>query len=177
MRGVPQRLAVDVARWPEDRALVEGLFRDYVAWAGAGLDPAEAAREAANLPGRYAAPRGCVLIAHAGPDPVGVAAYRRRRTGVCEVTRLYVRPAFRGLRIAEALLGGLIQAAGKAGYRSMALEVGEALPVARELYDRAGFRPARSRAPVRPGVVALRLDLRPPARRGEAVGSSPESMA
>jgi GNAT superfamily N-acetyltransferase len=177
MREVPQRLAVDEARWPEDRALVERLFQDYVAWAGAGLGPAEVAREAATLPGRYAPPHGCVLIAHAGPDPVGVAAYRRRRTGVCEVTRLFVRPAFRGLRIAEELLAGLIHVAGVAGYRTMVLEVGEALPVARELYDKAGFRPARSRAPVRPGVVALRLDLPASGRRGAAIGSSPESMA
>ncbi|NVO13000.1 MAG: GNAT family N-acetyltransferase [Rhodoplanes sp.] len=177
MREVPQRLAVDEARWPEDRALVEGLFRDYVAWAGAGLSPAAVAREAASLPGRYAPPHGCVLIAHAGPDPVGVAAYRRRRAGVCEVTRLFVRPEFRGLRIAEELLGGLIHVAGVAGYRAMVLEVGEGLPVARELYDKAGFRPARGRAPVRPGVVALRLDLRVAVRPAAAIESAPESPA
>ncbi|MDC7784245.1 GNAT family N-acetyltransferase [Rhodoplanes sp. TEM] len=168
MREVPQRLAVGEARWPQDRALVERLFRDYVAWAGGGLGDEDVDREVARLPGRYAPPHGCVLIAHAGPDPVGVAAYRRRRGGVCELKRMFVRPAFRGLRIAEALLAGLIETAAGAGYRSMVLELGGDMAVARELYDKAGFAADRRRAPARPGLVVLRRDLKPARTRVDA---------
>ncbi|MFL9825342.1 GNAT family N-acetyltransferase [Rhodoplanes sp. SY1] len=159
MREVPQRLAVGEARWPEDRALVERLFRDYVAWSGDASSPKALEREASRLPGRYARPHGCVLIAHAGPDPVGVAAYRRRRTGVCELTRLYVRPAFRGLHIAEELVAGLTETAAEAGYRAMVLEVGESMTIARDLYARSGFVPDRRGAPSRPGLVVLRRAL------------------
>ncbi|RAI44072.1 GNAT family N-acetyltransferase [Rhodoplanes roseus] len=172
MREVPQRLAVGEARWPEDRALVERLFRDYVAWAGGDLGNENIEREAARLPGRYARPHGCVLIAHAGPDPVGVAAYRRRRTGVCELRRLFVRPVFRGLHIAEVLLDGLLESAVEAGYRAMAIEVGDRMTIARELYQRAGFAPDRRRAPTRPGLIALRRSLvasTPAARSSEVV--------
>lgn len=102
---------------------------------------------------------GCVLIAHAGPDPVGVAAYRRRRTGVCELTRLFVRPAFRGLHIAEELLAGLTDTAYEAGYRAMVLEVGETMTIARDLYTRSGFAPDRRGAPSRAGLVVLRRAL------------------
>lgn len=158
MREVPQRLAVGAARWPEDRALVERLFLDYLAWAG-GPGDEDVGRELARLPGRYGPPHGGVLIAHAGPDPVGVAAYRRRRSRVCELKRLFVRPAYRGLRIAEALLAGLIEAAAEAGYRSMVVELGGDMAVARELYDKAGFAADRRRAPARPGHVLLRRDL------------------
>lgn len=170
MREVPQRLAVGAARWPEDRALVERLFRDYLAWAGVGPGDEDVGRELARLPGRYGPPYGCVLIAHAGPDPVGVAAYQRRRSRVCELKRMFVRPAFRGLRIAEALLAGLIETAAEAGYRSMVVELGGDMAVARELYDKAGFAPDRRRAPARAGHVLLRRDL----QRVKA-GAGPES--
>jgi hypothetical protein len=52
--------------------------------------------ELAGLPGKYARPGGVVLIA------LGWRRSRRRdrvphvRAGVCEMKRLYVRPAFRG---------------------------------------------------------------------------------
>ncbi|MFD2184384.1 GNAT family N-acetyltransferase [Rhodoplanes azumiensis] len=166
MREVPQRLAIGEARWPEDRALVERLFHDYVAWSGDASSPETMEREASRLPGRYARPHGCVLIAHAGPDPVGVAAYRRRRSGVCELTRLFVRPAFRGLRIAEELVAGLVDAASDAGYHAMVLEVGESMTIARELYALSGFVPDRSGAPSRPGLVVLRRVLGRTGRSG-----------
>ncbi|MBI5110918.1 MAG: GNAT family N-acetyltransferase [Rhodovulum sp.] len=159
MRDPPQRLAVGHARWPQDRALVEGLIRDFAAWAGPRAGTGGPQVPLARLPGRYRMPHGCILVAHAGSDPVGVAAFRRRRVGVCEIDQLFVREAFRGLSIAGVLLDGLIATALAVGYRRMMVEVGDGCRAAREVYRKGGFQVVRSRAP-RPGVVTLGLDLR-----------------
>lgn len=141
MREIPQRLAVGEARWPQDRALVEGLFREYIDGLGVDIAFQNVRRELATLPGRYALPHGCVLIARAGRDPIGVAAYRRYRLKVCEMKRLYVRPPFRGLGVARELVEGLIAEARDSGYRSMVLDTLAPMQAARALYAELGFRP------------------------------------
>lgn len=139
MPKIPQRLAIGEARWPHDRAAVEELFREYVGSLGLDLGFQKVDRELATLPGRYARPAGCVLIAHAGDEPVGVGAYRRFRGKTCEMKRMYVRPAFRGLGIARSLAGALIEEAQAAGYRRMVLDTLDGMKAARALYAALGF--------------------------------------
>ena len=58
------------AEGPEDMARVRGLFTDYVSWLGEWLDFQGFSEEICSLPGKYAPPRGGLLLAHcANPLP------------------------------------------------------------------------------------------------------------
>ena len=58
------------ARWPEDHAIVESLFREYVASLAEDISFQNVDAELSGLPGKYARPGGVVLV-----------AWRRRRGG------------------------------------------------------------------------------------------------
>ena len=54
--------------------------------------------ELADLPGKFAAPRGEVLLAYRDAEVIGCVALRPIDETICEMKRLYVRPAGRGLQ-------------------------------------------------------------------------------
>lgn len=91
----------------------------------------------------YVPPRGVLLVARLGGQAVGCGALRPGPAeGVGEVKRMYVTPAVRGRRIAERLLGELVEAARRLGYRRLVLETGTEQPEALRLYERLGWTPA-----------------------------------
>ena len=129
---------------------VRALVAEYVAWdaselrrlgldAQAAFDFYFAAGEEA-LPGDYALPEGCLLLASWSGEPAGCVAFRRLAEQVCELKRLYVRPAYRGKRIGGQLIAALILAAKEAGYSLMRLETVTFMGDAIDLYSRFGFR-------------------------------------
>jgi putative acetyltransferase len=127
------------ARWPDDRATVEALFREYVASLAEDISFQNVDDELASLPGKYARPGGVVLIARDGDDAAGAVAYRMVEPGVCEMKRLYVRPAFRGREIGRELANELIEDARARGYRTMLLDTLASMGPARALYRDLGF--------------------------------------
>jgi hypothetical protein len=58
------------ARFPEDLDPVVRIFREYVASPTVSLDFQDFETEFAALPGKYAAPEGCVLLAWKDGQPV-----------------------------------------------------------------------------------------------------------
>ncbi len=135
------------ARWPDDRDVVESLFREYVASLAEDISFQNVDDELSTLPGKYVRPGGLVLIAWLGDDAAGAVAYRMVEPGVCEMKRLYVRPAFRGTGIARDLANELIAQARRAGYRVMLLDTLE--------FD-GGRAGTVSRARLRAGGAVLR---------------------
>jgi putative acetyltransferase len=121
-------------------AAIRELFFEYAAGLGHDLGFQDFERELAGLPGRYGPPRGCLLLALADDGAAGCVALRPLEADVCEMKRMYVRPAFRagslGRRLAEAVLGE----ARRLGYRSIRLDTLTEMRAANRLYESFGFR-------------------------------------
>lgn len=102
--------------------------------------------EMAGLPGRYAAPGGCILLAVTPEDgPVGCIALREIAPGplgrTCEMKRLYVKPSHRRFGVGRAMCRELISRARSLGYAAMRLDTDSAMTPAVTLYRSLGFRP------------------------------------
>jgi putative acetyltransferase len=153
-------IRITEARWPQDHAVVEWLFREYVASLAEDISFQNVDDELSRLPGKYARPGGVVLIAWDGSEPAGAIAYRMVEPGVCEMKRLYVRPAFRGRDIGRELANELIEDARARGYRTMLLDTLASMSEARALYRDLGFSAV---APYYdnplPGVMYMALEL------------------
>lgn len=123
------------------------LVREFTAYA-LKLDPdaedshafAGVQEQLAALPGMYAPPEGAFLLAQVDGKPAGCVAFFRHDASVCEVKRLYVRPAYRGLQLGDQLVRALIERAQAQGYRKMVLDTYYKLDAAKALYERLGFR-------------------------------------
>ena len=153
-------LRITQARWPDDHAVVEALFREYVGTLTEDIAFQNVDAELAGLPGKYARPGGAVLIAREDEAVAGGVAYRMFEPGVCEMKRLYVRPSFRGRGLARDLANELIEDARARGYRTMLLDTLASMQAARALYRDLGFAPVEPYYdnPL-PGTMYMALDL------------------
>lgn len=98
-------------------------------------------RELQGLPGDYAPPDGRLLLARYENQAAGCVALHRLEDDICEMKRLYLRPAFRGKGLGRLLVDRVIAEAGSIGYRRMRLDtVPSSMQDAVALYRRKGFR-------------------------------------
>ncbi|MEN3382383.1 MAG: hypothetical protein V7608_2427 [Hyphomicrobiales bacterium] len=157
---MPSSIRISEARWPDDRATVEALFREYMSSLTEDISFQNPEDELAALPGKYARPGGVVLIAWDGGQAAGAIAYRMFEPGVAEMKRLYIRPAYRGRGLGRELANELIDDARNCGYRTIMLDTLESMSAARALYRDLGFAPVEPYYdnPL-PGVMYMALDL------------------
>ena len=117
------------------------LFVQYAKSLGFDLEFQGFSQELAMLPGDYAPPNGCILLAELGGKFVGCVALRPLEDKICEMKRLYVMPAYRGHDIGRTLACSVIMRAREIGYEKMRLDTIESMKEARGLYRSLNFRP------------------------------------
>jgi ribosomal protein S18 acetylase RimI-like enzyme len=123
---------------------VRGLIWEYAQGLGVDLCFQDFEGEVARLPGAYAAPGGGLLVVRVDGQWAGCGAFRPLAQGhdgarACEMKRLYVRDAFRGLHLGRRLAQALMAGAAGAGYEAMLLDTLAPMRAARALYASLGF--------------------------------------
>jgi len=145
----------------EQIAQARKLFLEYASSLGFSLCFQSFDKELAELPGDYAPPEGRLLFAEYNSRPAGCVALHPLEPGICEMKRLYLRPAYRGKGLGRKLAEAVIGEARAIGYKTMRLDTVE--PIMRDavaMYRRLGFREI---APYRPnpieGAIYMELEL------------------
>lgn len=153
-------IEIKPAHFPKDLEHVVAIFREYVASPSVSLGFQDYEPEFASLPGKYAAPDGRLLLAWKSGAVVGCAALRKVDRSICEMKRVYIRPAARGEGLGRLLVESILAEARDAGYSRICLDVLPEFVAAQGIYESLGFRPAPPITfnPV-PGTKFLGLDL------------------
>ncbi len=92
-----------------------------------------------DLSAKYTPPNGELFAIIDDNSVLGMAAYHKHSDIRCEMKRLYVTPAVRGLHLGDALVNAVIKAAEKAGYKEMVLDTLSEMKSAIHLYKKYGF--------------------------------------
>jgi len=119
---------------------VRELIKEYESGLQISLDFQDFDQELASLPGEYAPPEGCLLLASYRREIAGCVALKKLEGSICEMKRLYTRPQFRGLKIGKTLSEVVIERARKIGYTRMRLDTIPSMKRARALYAALGFK-------------------------------------
>jgi ribosomal protein S18 acetylase RimI-like enzyme len=145
MPDSPSSAAVDLtpAHTPSQLSAIRKLFEDYQASLGIDLCFQGFEQELRSLPGDYVEPLGGLLLATVDGEPAGCCAFRplanSDHVNACEMKRLYVRTAFRGMGIGRRLVEAIIEGAQQSGYSTMLLDTLSDMESARALYQEVGF--------------------------------------
>jgi len=151
---------ISIVKTTDDLAQARALFSEYATSIDIDLSFQDFGRELANLPGEYTPPGGCIFLARMGSEAVDCVALRRISEEICEMKRLYVKPAFRKRRIGRRLCEVVIEEARSRGYQIMKLDTIPSMVDAISLYTALGFTrtiPYRYN-PVK-GAMFMHLDL------------------
>ncbi len=118
---------------------IKKLFIEYVQSLGVDLSFQGFQEELQSLPGKYAPPDGILLLAEVEGKAAGCVALRKIDQDICEMKRLYVRPAYRGLGIGKSLVERIIREGSRLGYGFMRLDTLPSMGNAQSLYQGFGF--------------------------------------
>lgn len=126
-------------------AHLRALFREYQAHLNVDLCFQDFETELAKIERIYAAPQGAAFLAWHGAAEerslAGCIALRALTPAICEMKRLYVRPAHRRASVARALTAACMRRARELGYQHMRLDTLASMIAAQTLYQTLGFAP------------------------------------
>lgn len=131
-----------VAEAGNDADAVRDLFLEYGESLGFNTCFGGFEQELISLPGDYAPPGGCLLLAKEGSEAAGCVGVRPLPDGSCEMKRLYVRARHRGTGLGRRLAEAAIARARAIGCRRIVLDTLPTMMEARALYRSLGFKPS-----------------------------------
>ena len=117
----------------------ERLFLEYGKSLDFSLDFQNFNNELQNLPGKYAPPQGCILLAFTENQSIGCVGLRPMEENICEMKRLYVMPEFRSTGLGRQLTDEIIVKGMNLGYSKMRLDTLSSMKAAVNLYKSFGF--------------------------------------
>lgn len=131
--------------WSREVESVRRLFDAYIRSLGLDLAYQDVEQELARLPGKYAPPDGCALLAWRGGEAVGCVALRPVQIDGqpgrhAEMKRLYVDPTVRGAHLGQRLAASICEAARTMGYERLYLDTLTSMTAALGIYRDLGFR-------------------------------------
>lgn len=114
--------------------LIDGdnSFKDY-------LELQKYDHELEDLEDKYGLPYGRLYLVFYDGDLAGCIGLRKLDNENCEMKRLYVKPQFRGKKIASFLVKHIIEEARKIGYKHILLDTLPFLETAINMYKNYGF--------------------------------------
>lgn len=118
---------------------VREIFIEYADFLQVDLCFQDFEKELQTLHKVYCPPFGCIILAKEDNQVMGCIALKPIAEGVCEMKRLYVKPAARGNGLGQQLVDELISFAKNAGYKTMKLDTITSLKEAIKLYRIKGF--------------------------------------
>src|SRR5215468_9100931 len=138
---LPQDFVLRQAETASQIAQARELFLEYEKALGISLCFQGFDKELAGLPGKYAPPSGRLLLATYGGALAGCVAIHALEPGIGEMKRLFLRPAFRGKGLGQAMVDAIVAEARAIGYQRLRLDTIEPLmKSAVAMYRRMGFR-------------------------------------
>jgi ribosomal protein S18 acetylase RimI-like enzyme len=123
----------------EDLGMIKELFIEYAQSLEIDLGFQGFANELESLPGKYAPPDGSLVLALVDGQAAGCIALRPISFSICEMKRLYVRPAYRGLDLGKKLINAMIAAGQNLNYQYVRLDTLSSMQPAIHLYESLGF--------------------------------------
>jgi len=130
---------INFAEGQSDFDISRRLFLEYAETLGFSLCFQGFDEELENLPGKYATPKGCILLAWDKLDCGGCVGLRPLSATVCEMKRLYIKPAYRGTGLGRLLAEKILKFANESNYSKIVLDTLSSMDSAQGLYRSLGF--------------------------------------
>ena len=128
------------AETDSDIAAVRAIFLEYLQFVerylGQDLSFQGTDREFADFPQTYEA----LFLATYNGEPVAACGVKPFKPGICELKRLYCRPAARGLGLGLKLSEAAVTQARSLGYKHIYLDTDHGLIHANGIYEKLGFQ-------------------------------------
>jgi putative acetyltransferase len=133
---------INQAQSPEDLKSIQTLFQAYALGLGLDISFQNFNHELANLQGKYALPKGALLLAKSTSSGEAIGCVGLRPLDLestCEMKRLYVSPNGRGTGVGRALAEAIIVEAKRLGHRRVVLDTLGPMTTPLKLYRGLGF--------------------------------------
>ena len=131
---------IEIRRVRGDEPAALAMLGAMEAWVAESLGPTTPDKTSTVTPAEMAPPRGAFVLIEEDGRPLAGGGVRRLSEGVAEIKRMFVLPHARGRGLGRRLLDALEAAAADLGYARVRLDTAATMPVAREMYRRAGYR-------------------------------------
>jgi ribosomal protein S18 acetylase RimI-like enzyme len=138
MKNAPD-ITLKIATTNQEFTDAKQLFREYASSLEIDLAFQDFAKELTIIGVQYNKPAGALILAYSDNEAIGCAAVRKLDDETAELKRMYVKPQFRGHKIAQKLLQLSLDIARDLHYKKIRLDTIPSMTSAQKLYLSNGF--------------------------------------